>query len=414
MSRLPRSLRTRLLVANLIVVGAALGTVVVAVSLVGPGYFADAMGHRPGDPMGAAMDAATRVAFNDAIRNALLAAGVIAVVTAIVVSLAVSAAIAGPVTRLVAAARRIARGHYAERVPEEGDGELGELASSFNAMTGSLEATEQRRLQLVGDVAHELRTPLSTLDGYLEGLEDGVVAPTGETWRLLRGETARLTRLVDDLQELWRAEARSCRSGSRRSTRGPSSARSSSSSGRRSLLDASTWSLTWPPGSRSVPTGTGSPRSSPTTSPTRSAIALTVGPCRCRPAGSKTRWRSSSSTAGPASPSSNAGRSSSASIGSIHPDPGHSAGPASASPSRGRWRARWMAASGSSSPGRGRVRPSRSPFPLPRAATFWRLHAFIQARFESRLRTVRRIAGQTAADTIAEIETVDHPAVPSI
>lgn len=208
MSRLPRSLRTRLLVANLIVVGAALGTVVVAVSLVGPGYFADAMGHRPGDPMGAAMDAATRVAFNDAIRNALLAAGVIAVVTAIVVSLAVSAAIAGPVTRLVAAARRIARGHYAERVPEEGEGELGELASSFNAMTGSLEATEQRRLQLVGDVAHELRTPLSTLDGYLEGLEDGVVAPTGETWRLLRGETARLTRLVDDLQELWRAEAR--------------------------------------------------------------------------------------------------------------------------------------------------------------------------------------------------------------
>ncbi|MBI3747617.1 MAG: hypothetical protein HY262_02045 [Chloroflexi bacterium] len=57
-------------------------------------------------------------------------------------------------------------------------------------------------------MAHELRTPLSTLDGYLEGLEDGVVSPTPETWRLLRGETSRLTRLVNDLQELWRAEAR--------------------------------------------------------------------------------------------------------------------------------------------------------------------------------------------------------------
>ena len=78
---------------------------------------------------------------------------------------------------------------------------------SFNEMAGSLEATERRRLQLVGDVAHELRTPLTTLDGYLEGLEDGVVAPSPETWSLLRAETARLTRMVNDLSELWRAEA---------------------------------------------------------------------------------------------------------------------------------------------------------------------------------------------------------------
>jgi signal transduction histidine kinase len=59
-----------------------------------------------------------------------------------------------------------------------------------------------------GDVAHELRTPLTTLDGYLEGLQDGVVAAEPDTWNLLRRETARLTRLVDDLQDLWRAEAR--------------------------------------------------------------------------------------------------------------------------------------------------------------------------------------------------------------
>jgi two-component system sensor histidine kinase BaeS len=62
-------------------------------------------------------------------------------------------------------------------------------------------------LQLVGDVAHELRTPLTTLGGYLEGLEDGVFAPTPETWRLLQAETDRLTRMVADLSELWRAEA---------------------------------------------------------------------------------------------------------------------------------------------------------------------------------------------------------------
>ncbi|HEY5434960.1 MAG TPA: ATP-binding protein [Candidatus Limnocylindrales bacterium] len=205
---LPRSLRARLLVAFLVVVAASLGTVAVAVLLVGPRYFAEAMGHMPGDPMGEAMGQATQVAFADAMRQALLAGSVIAIVTATVVSLAVAARIARPISALVAAARRIAGGHYAERVPVDEPGELGELATSFNDMAGSLEATERRRLQLVGDVAHELRTPLTTLDGYLEGLEDGVIEANAETWRLLRAETGRLTRLVTDLSELWRAEAR--------------------------------------------------------------------------------------------------------------------------------------------------------------------------------------------------------------
>ncbi|HSO29201.1 MAG TPA: ATP-binding protein [Candidatus Sulfomarinibacteraceae bacterium] len=204
---LPRSLRGRLLVAFLIVAAASLGTVGVAVLLVGPGYFAEAMGHMPGDPMGEAMSQATLAAFTDAVRQALAAATVIAVVTATVVSLAVAARIARPISALVGAARRLAGGSYAERVPVDDPDELRELATSFNEMAGSLEATERRRLQLVGDVAHELRTPLTTLDGYLEGLEDGVVQPSAETWRLLRAETGRLTRLVADLSELWRAEA---------------------------------------------------------------------------------------------------------------------------------------------------------------------------------------------------------------
>jgi signal transduction histidine kinase len=203
----PRSLRVRLLAAFLVVVVAAVGTVGIAVLLVGPTYFAEAMGHLPGDPMGEAMANATQSAFLDAMRRALVAATLIGVVTAAVVSLAVAARIARPITRLADAARRIAGGHYEDRVPEDEPGELGELASSFNDMAGSLEATERRRVQLVGDVAHELRTPLTTLDGYLEGLEDGVIAPTAQTWHLLRAETTRLTRMVNDLSELWHAEA---------------------------------------------------------------------------------------------------------------------------------------------------------------------------------------------------------------
>ena len=201
------SLRARLLLAFLVVAAAALGTVGVAVLLVGPGYFADAMGHRPGDPTGAAMDQATLAAFADAMRQALGAATLIGVATAAIVSLAVAARIARPIADLALASRRIAHGHYAERVQVEQPDELGELAESFNAMAASLETTERRRLQLVGDVAHELRTPLTTIDGYIEGLQDGVIRPDEETWRLLRSETGRLIRLVNDLADLWRAES---------------------------------------------------------------------------------------------------------------------------------------------------------------------------------------------------------------
>jgi len=204
---LPRSLRARLLIAFLVVVAASLGTVGVATLLVGPRYFAEAMGHMPGDAMGDAMARSTQAAFTDAMRQALLAATVIAIVTSTVVSLAVAARIARPISALVTAVQRIAGGHYAERVPVEEPLELGELAASFNEMAGSLEATERRRLQLVGDIAHELRTPLTTLDGYLEGLEDGVIQPSAETWHLLRNETGRLTRLIAELSELWRAES---------------------------------------------------------------------------------------------------------------------------------------------------------------------------------------------------------------
>lgn len=205
---LPGRLRGRLLLSHLVVAGTTLGTVLVGVSLVGPGYFAEAMGHPADDPHAPLMDALTLAAFGEAMRMALLAAAVTALIAAVIVSLAISGRIAGPVSRLAATAHRVAGGHYAERVPTTGEGEIAELAEAFNVMSGSLEEDERRRLQLVGDVAHELRTPLTTLDGYLEGLEDGVIEPTAETWQLLRLETGRLNRLVGDLAELWRAEAR--------------------------------------------------------------------------------------------------------------------------------------------------------------------------------------------------------------
>jgi signal transduction histidine kinase len=93
-------------------------------------------------------------------------------------------------------------------VPANDPDELGALAAQFNTMAAGLEAAERRRVTLIGDVAHELRTPLAAIEGYTEGLLDGVVAPNPEAWALLHDEAGRLRRLVQELQELSRAEAR--------------------------------------------------------------------------------------------------------------------------------------------------------------------------------------------------------------
>ena len=99
-------------------------------------------------------------------------------------------------------------GRYGECAPvRDGADELGELSQSFNAMARALEEAERRRMEVISDVSHELRTPLSTIRGYMEGLAEGVVEPTEETWTLLYAEFERLGRLVDDLRRLSRAEA---------------------------------------------------------------------------------------------------------------------------------------------------------------------------------------------------------------
>ena len=203
-------LRSRLLLSHLAVI--AVGTVVLlaGVGLIAPDVFNRAMDRAMGGSgagMTDMMSGLVRNTFTDAVRTALAVATLVAVGVAVALSLALSARLSGPIGHLAICARRIAAGRYGERVPIAGHDEIGELAASFNAMAASLEATEQRRVELVGDVAHELRTPLATLDGYLEGLEDGVIPAVPATWSLLRRETGRLARLVDDLQQLWRAEA---------------------------------------------------------------------------------------------------------------------------------------------------------------------------------------------------------------
>jgi signal transduction histidine kinase len=102
---------------------------------------------------------------------------------------------------------KFAAGELTARMPESEIPELDRFSQSFNRMAIALEGVEQRRRDLVSDLTHELRTPLTIVEGYLEGLSDGTIEATPEIYQRLSGETARLKRLVNDLQELSKAEA---------------------------------------------------------------------------------------------------------------------------------------------------------------------------------------------------------------
>jgi len=115
--------------------------------------------------------------------------------------------ISTPIRALTSAARRLGRGDLSQRVRSNDKGEVGELAQAFNSMASGLERAEKLRQNLVADVAHELRTPISNIQGYLEAVSDGVIKPDADTIHSLAEEAALLSRLVDELQELSLAES---------------------------------------------------------------------------------------------------------------------------------------------------------------------------------------------------------------
>ncbi|HEX7746832.1 MAG TPA: ATP-binding protein [Micromonosporaceae bacterium] len=133
------------------------------------------------------------------------AAGVAAV--AIIGTALLSRRVLRPIDTLTAAAQRLGRGDLTGRVPVRGNDELAELARSFNRMADSLQRGEERQRRLVADVAHELRTPLANLRGYLEALSDGVIEPDQDLYASLHEEAVLQQRIVDDLQDLALAEA---------------------------------------------------------------------------------------------------------------------------------------------------------------------------------------------------------------
>ena len=143
----------------------------------------------------------------DRIGRFLLWGCLIAVGIAVAFTFFLSRRILAPVKDLTLAARRLGQGDLSQRVQLKDKGEVQELAKAFNSMASDLEHAEKLRRNLVADVAHELRTPLSNIRGYLEAIRDRVIKPDAATIRSLDEESILLSRLVEDLQELSLAES---------------------------------------------------------------------------------------------------------------------------------------------------------------------------------------------------------------
>ncbi len=153
---------------------------------------------QPGTPAGEFLRA-----MNQSILVAVLAAGAVALLLGSILFFQITA----PVRNLKAAASAIAKGDLSQRVSVRSRDELGDLAVTFNSMAESLGRAEMQRRQMVADVAHELRTPLSVIQANLEAMQDGVLPLDADEISSLHEETVLLSRLVSDLHLLSLAEA---------------------------------------------------------------------------------------------------------------------------------------------------------------------------------------------------------------
>ncbi len=213
-----RHLGAKLLLSYLAIIVVGVAVLITASQFILPNSFNRHMSGMMGNGMGMGMGgqgfgnsgsmSQLYVDFRASFNEALVYAALAAMLVALVLSLFFSRSVIAPVRAMSRATQRIADGRFDERVPVNGADELAQLAVRFNQMAEKLDQIESMRRRLIGDVSHELRTPLTAIKGSMEGLMDGVLPATNETFQQIHTEADRLNRLVDDLQELSRVEAR--------------------------------------------------------------------------------------------------------------------------------------------------------------------------------------------------------------
>jgi two-component system sensor histidine kinase BaeS len=201
----PRGLASRLMAAQLLVITTGALTLIVASVLVAPALFSEHL-TRTGEDSPEVQQHAEQ-AFASSFAISLAVAMVASLTAAGLVSWFMVRRVARPVVALADAADAVAAGDYSVTVPAGGFGsELTRLSDAFDHMANRLAATDATRTSMLADLAHELRTPLATLEAYIDGMEDQVVPADGASYAVMRDQVARLRRLVVDLRESSAAE----------------------------------------------------------------------------------------------------------------------------------------------------------------------------------------------------------------
>ncbi|MGA9774788.1 MAG: HAMP domain-containing sensor histidine kinase [Candidatus Dormiibacterota bacterium] len=204
-----RRLHVRLLVSYLLVIAVGAAALVLTTYLIGPSIFEHGLGRAMGRGLGARAGQTTASAINSdftsALGTSLLVALGVTLLTAGALAVYTARRILRPLDAVRAATRRLATGHYEERVRPPAEEELAALAADVNVLGAALAETESRRTRLLAELTHELRTPLTTIEGHVEGLVDGVFEAE-EVYSVVTAEISRLRRLVEDLSLLSRAE----------------------------------------------------------------------------------------------------------------------------------------------------------------------------------------------------------------
>jgi len=196
-----RGVAARIALAAVLSASIAVAVVSLGVILVGSAIFAELMMQH-----GSSAEEAHQM-FDQSVTVVVLVAVAAGVVAAAALALLLGQRLARPLVAIGRAARRIAAGDYTARVPRGGPEEIASLADSFNQMAAALEEQERLRSQFIANAAHELRTPLTNLQGYLEGLRDGVIAADPATFDSLWEEAERLRRLAASLDTLAEGDA---------------------------------------------------------------------------------------------------------------------------------------------------------------------------------------------------------------
>lgn len=211
MKSVPQSWGTRLVVRILLAAALILGvgalTAWVVALVIGPVIFHEHMLMVETSNPDPEVVKHAEEAFDASWQLSLLLALIAACVASVLVSAFLARRIAGTLNKVRSAATRVADGDYGARVPVGAMGaEFEEMISSFNRMASELDETEHTRKRLLSDLAHEMRTPVATVDGYLEGMLDGVADADSETLTMLREQTDRLKRLAEDISLVSSAE----------------------------------------------------------------------------------------------------------------------------------------------------------------------------------------------------------------